>query len=90
MRAVITVIGNNRVGIIAAVSQELAQQNVDILDITQTILLTDVFTMTLLVETTHSKIPFGELADRLFDLGKGIGLSIHAQREDTFDAMHRI
>ncbi|MDO4516062.1 MAG: ACT domain-containing protein [Bacillota bacterium] len=90
MRAVITVIGNNRVGIIAAVSQELAQQNVDILDITQTILLTDMFTMTLLVETTHCKLPFGDLADRLSDLGKGMGLSIHAQREDTFDAMHRI
>lgn len=90
MRAVITVIGNNRVGIIAAVSQELAQQNVDILDITQTILLSDVFTMTLLVETTHSKIPFGDLADRLSALGKEMGLSIHAQREDTFDAMHRI
>ena len=90
MRAVITVVGNNRVGIIAAVSQELASQNVDILDITQTILLSECFTMTLLVETTHCQIPFGDLAGRLSHLGQEMGLSIHAQREDTFDAMHRI
>lgn len=90
MRAVITVIGTNRVGIIAAVSQELAKQNVDILDITQTILLTDTFTMTLLVDASQSALPFGDLADRLSQLGKELGLSIHAQREDTFAAMHRI
>lgn len=90
MHAVITVVGKNRVGIIAAVSQELAKQNVDILDITQTILLTDTFTMTLLVDTSQSVLPFGDLADRLSQLGKELGLSIHAQREDTFAAMHRI
>ena len=90
MRAVITVVGTNRVGIIAAVSQELAKQNVDILDITQTILLTDTFTMTLLVDASQSVLPFGDLADRLSQLGKELGLSIHAQREDTFAAMHRI
>ena len=90
MKAIVTVIGKDKVGITAAVCSLLAQHNINILDITQTILLTDVFTMTLLVETTHSKIPFGDLADRLSDLGKEMGLSIHAQREDTFDAMHRI
>ena len=90
MRAVITVVGTNRVGIIAAVSQELAKQNVDILDITQTILLTDTFTMTLLGDASQSVLPFGDLADRLSQLGKELGLSIHAQREDTFAAMHRI
>ena len=90
MRAVITVIGTNRVGIIAAVSQELAKQNVDILDITQTILLTDTFTMTLLVDASQALLTFGDLADSLSQLGKELGLSIHAQREDTFAAMHRI
>ena len=90
MRAVITVAGKDQVGIIAAVTTELAKQNVNVLDITQTILLTDTFTMTLLVDASQSVLPFGDLADRLSQLGKELGLSIHAQREDTFAAMHRI
>ena len=90
MNAIVTVIGRDRVGIIAAVCGKLAELNVNILDITQTILLTDMFTMTLLVETTHCKLPFGDLADLMSDLGRRLGLNIHAQREDTFNAMHRI
>ena len=90
MRAVITVIGTNRVGIIAAVSQELAKRNVDILDITQTILNQDLFTMVMVVDVEKSAIPFGDLADQLAALGQTMGLSIRAQREDTFQAMHRI
>lgn len=90
MRAVITVAGKDRVGIIAAVTQALAQQNVNVLDITQTILPPDFFTMVMLVEAGACKVPFGELADQLSALGTQLGLSIHAQREDTFQAMHRI
>ncbi len=90
MRAVITVAGKDRVGIIAAVTHTLAQQNVNVLDITQTILPPDFFTMVMLVEAGACKVPFGELADQLSALGTQLGLAIHAQREDTFQAMHRI
>ena len=90
MRAVITVAGKDRVGIIANVTQALAQQNVNVLDITQTILPPDFFTMVMLVEAEACKVPFGELADQLSALGTQLGLAIHAQREDTFQAMHRI
>lgn len=90
MRAIITVAGIDRVGIIANVTQELAQQNVNILDITQTILNQDFFTMVMLVDTEGAKLSFGNLADRLSAVGETIGMSIRIQREDTFQAMHRI
>ncbi|MBQ2926849.1 MAG: ACT domain-containing protein [Ruminiclostridium sp.] len=90
MRAVITVAGKDQVGIIAAVTTELAKQNVNVLDITQTILNQDLFTMVMVVDVDQSPIPFGELADQLAALGQTMGLSIRAQREDTFQAMHRI
>ena len=90
MRAVITVAGKDRVGIIAEVTQALAHQNVNVLDITQTILPPDLFTMVMLVDASQCKVPFGDLADQLADLGNQSGLAIQAQREDTFQAMHRI
>ena len=90
MRAVITVAGKDRVGIIAEVTQALAHQNVNVLDITQTILPPDFFTMVMLVDASHCKVPFGDLADQLAALGNQSGLAIQAQREDTFQAMHRI
>lgn len=90
MRAVITVAGKDRVGIIASVTHELAQQNVNILDITQTILPPDFFTMVMLVDAGKSKIPFGDLADIMASLGEEMDMTIRAQREDTFQAMHRI
>ena len=62
MRAVITVAGKDRVGIIASVTQALAQQNVNVLDITQTILPPDFFTMVMLVDAGACDIPFAELA----------------------------
>ena len=90
MRAVITVAGKDRVGIIAEVTQALAHQNVNVLDITQTILPPDLFTMVMLVDASQCKVPFGNLADQLAALGNQSGLAIQAQREDTFQAMHRI
>ena len=90
MRAVITVAGKDRVGIIAEVTQALAHQNVNVLDITQTILPPDPFTMVMLVDASQCKVPFGDLADQLAALGNQSGLAIQAQREDTFQAMHRI
>lgn len=90
MRAVITVAGKDRVGIIAEITQALAHQNVNVLDITQTILPPDLFTMVMLVDASQCKVPFGDLADQLAALGNQSGLAIQAQREDTFQAMHRI
>lgn len=89
MRAIITVIGKDRVGIIASVTRLLADQNVNVLDITQTI-LSDFFTMIMLVDAGNCKLPFAELAALLTKEGSHLGLSIQAQREDIFHAMHRI
>ena len=90
MRAIITVAGKDRVGIIASVTHTLAERNVNVLDITQTILPPDFFTMVMLVDTDEATGTFGELADAMTALGKEMGMDIRAQREDTFQAMHRI
>lgn len=89
MRAIVTVIGEDRVGIIASVCSQLSEQNVNVLDITQTV-LADYFTMIMLVDTSTCKLPFADLAALLEENGKSSGLSIHIQREDIFQAMHRI
>ena len=90
MRAIVTVIGKDQYGIIAKVSQKLLDYNINILDITQTILPPDFFTMVMLVDAGAAKVPFGELADQMSALGDQMGMVIRAQREDTFQAMHRI
>ncbi len=89
MRAIVTVIGKDQVGIIAAVCALLSEQNVNVLDISQTV-LQDYFTMIMLVDAGESKRPFAELAALLEEEGDRRGLSIRAQREDIFHAMHRI
>ena len=89
MRAVSTVAGKDRVGIIAEVTQALAHQNVNVLDITQTILPPDLFTMVMLVDASQCKVPFGDLADQLAALGNQSGLAIPAPREAPFQALHR-
>lgn len=89
MRAIVTVIGEDRVGIIASVCSTLSTQSVNVLDITQTV-LADYFTMIMLVDTTTCKLPFSELATLLEESGRENALSIQIQREDIFQAMHRI
>ncbi len=89
MRAVITVLGKDRVGIIAGVSNILAQCDVNILDITQTI-MQDVFTMITLVDISKCNIPFDDLSERLENKGIELGLKILIQHEDIFNSMHRI
>ena len=89
MRAIVTVIGHDRVGIIAEVCTLLSKNNVNILDINQTI-LQEFFTMTMLVDVSNSVIPFTELKDALAAKGGDMGLKIRIQREDIFEAMHRI
>ena len=89
MRAIVTVIGKDQVGIIARVCALLSEQGVNVLDISQTI-LQEYFTMIMLVDTAASPIPFAQLVKLLEEEGKAQGLVIHAQREDIFNAMHRI
>ena len=89
MKAIVTVLGKDQVGIIAAVCTLLAEQNVNVLDISQTI-LQEYFTMIMLVDTEKARLPFADLAALLESEGKKRGLSILAQREDIFNAMHRI
>lgn len=89
MRAIVTVIGKDRVGIIATVCNVLSHHNVNVLDISQTI-LKEYFTMIMLVDTSGAKIPFAELSAILKQEGENLGVDIRAQREDIFNAMHRI
>ena len=89
MRAIVTVLGKDRVGIMSLVCALLAQHNVNILDISQTV-LQDYFTMVMLVDTAACTASIGEMADLLEQAGKEQELSIRIQREDIFNAMHRI
>lgn len=89
MKAVITVIGKDQVGIIAKVSGFLADNSVNILDISQTI-MQDMFCMIMLVEAKDDSAKFGTLAEELSKLGEKLGMSIHLQREELFQSMHRI
>lgn len=89
MRAIITVTGKDRPGIIAAVCVLLADIDINILDISQTV-MQDFFTMTMLIDLTECKKAFTEVSDSLDAKGKEMGLIIRIQREDIFDRMHRI
>ena len=89
MKAIVTVIGKDRVGITAAVCSLLARHNINILDITQTV-LQEFFTMVMLVDTSACQQSIGDMADILEKAGKEQNLSIRIQREDIFNAMHRI
>ena len=89
MRAIVTVLGKDRVGIMSLVCALLAQHNVNVLDISQTI-LREFFTMTMLVDVSACKLPFTVFSTLLENEGAQRGLSIKVQREDIFDAMHKI
>ena len=89
MKAIVTVLGKDQVGIIAAVCTLLADNNVNVLDISQTI-LREFFTMTMLVDVSASKLPFTVLSTLLENEGSKRGLAIKIQREDIFDSMHKI
>ena len=89
MKAIVTVLGKDQVGIIAAVCTILASNNVNVLDISQTI-LREFFTMTMLVDVSACKLPFTVFCTLLENEGSKRGLSIKVQREDIFDAMHKI
>ena len=89
MRAVVTVVGKDKTGIIATVSSFLAERKVNILDISQTI-LEDYFAMIMLVDISEASLPLASLAEECAGLGKQIGMSIHVQHEEIFNAMHSV
>ncbi|MBP3266206.1 MAG: ACT domain-containing protein [Clostridiales bacterium] len=87
--AVITVLGKDRVGIIAGVSTLLSENNININDISQTI-LDDIFTMIMIVDLKDHDIENSDIADKLSALGEKLGVSITIQHTDLFNRMHRI
>lgn len=89
MKAVVTVAGKDQVGIIAAVCNKLAEHNVNVEDISQTV-LKGYFTMLMIVDISQADSPLALLSQELEMLGKTRGLSIRMQREDIFEAMHHI
>ena len=89
MKAVVTVVGKDRVGIIADVCMALAASNVNVLDISQTV-MQEYFTMMMVVDVSKSNVPLAQLSQDLEAKGQELGLSIRIQREDIFEAMHRL
>ncbi|MBE6847443.1 MAG: ACT domain-containing protein [Ruminococcus sp.] len=89
MRAVITVIGHDTVGILHKVSGICAKNNANVIEVSQSV-LQDVFAMFMLVDISVLDCGFATLSEQLAQLGKDLGLSIHAMHEDIFNSMHRI
>ena len=89
MKAIVTVVGKDKKGIIARVSTVLYESGVNIADISQTI-MGDMFTMIMMVEFDGGEISVQDISDRLAAVEKELGLSIHVQREEIFTSMHRI
>lgn len=89
MRAVITVIGKDAVGIIAGMSDILGRHNVNILEITQSV-LAEFFAMIMLVDISKCNVKLTELSAELSESGKKLGLDVRTMHEDIFNSMHRI
>lgn len=88
MRAVVTVVGKDRPGIIAKVSALLFENGINILDISQTVMSSDMFTMIMLVDMRSASA--GEVSKKLSALSEDMGMAIHLQNEELFNSMHRI
>ena len=89
MKAIVSVFAKDAKGIIAYITGVLAEQEINILDISQT-LMQEYFTMIMLVDLTDCTMSFDALSRYLQEKGEARGLSVHIQRQDIFDAMHRI
>lgn len=88
-KAIITVVGQDTVGIIARVCTYLSESHVNVLDISQTI-IDGFFNMMMIVDYSAATVDFAELVDTLDTLGKEIGVDVRCQREEIFTKMHRI
>ncbi len=89
MRAVITVIGKDNVGILHKVSGVCSEKGVNVIEVTQSV-LQDMFAMIMLVDITDMTSDFAELVDDMTSLGEKLGLSIHTMHEDIFNSMHNV
>ncbi len=89
MKAVVTAVGKDQVGIIAQICMELAAHQINVLDISQTV-MQDYFTMMMVVDVSRCDLPLAELCRYMEEKGQDMGVSIHVQREDVFEAMHRV
>ena len=88
-RAIVTIIGSDRVGIIAGIANAIAEANVNILDISQSV-IREFFTMIMMVDIGGATMTFEELSRRLSRKGEELGVRVEIQREEIFSAMHRI
>jgi ACT domain-containing protein len=88
-KVVITVVGKDTIGILAKTCTYLADNGVNILDISQTI-VQDYFNMMMIADAKGAKKPFGDIVSELAELGREIGVQIKCQREEIFNKMHRI
>ena len=89
MKAIVTVVGKDQVGIIASVCTQLAEYNVNVMDISQTV-MQGYFTMMMVVDVSACTVPLAQLCGIMEENGTAKGLCIRMQREDIFEAMHRI
>ena len=89
MKAVVTVVGRDTVGILAKVSTVCAEYNANIIDVTQSV-MEDLFTMVMLVDISKLTGDFSDLQNALLALGDSIGMKIHVMHEDIFNSMHHI
>ncbi len=89
MRAVISVIGKDMVGILALVSNACAQAKMNVTDVSQSV-LQDMFAMIMMVEVSEGAMPFAQFSEKMSELGKAHGLDIRVMHEDIFNTMHRI
>lgn len=89
MRAIISVVGKDTVGILAKVSSLCAASQVNVVDVTQTI-LQDMFVMVMMVDISKMTVTFSDFSDEVIGYGKDAGLVIHVMHEDIFNSMHKI
>ncbi len=89
MKAILTVIGRDQVGIIAGISQLLAGHDINIEDVNQTIMGGN-FTMMMLVDVSQSNVSFEQVKGEMTNLGETLSLSVRLQREDIFNCMHQV
>lgn len=89
MRAVVSVVGKDVVGILAKVSCECEKANMNVIEVSQT-LLQDMFAMIMLIDLDHAEMSIPQFGEHMEELGKNSGLIIHVMHEDIFHSMHRI
>lgn len=89
MKAIVTVVGRDTVGILAKVSSTCAKYNANIMDVTQSV-MQDLFTMVMLLDISKISADFSDLQNSLYELGEDIGMKIHVMHEDIFNSMHHI